>query len=510
MDRFSNLRIPIIIVVAALGWAFIADPLISRLAQELQPAYRDLFRSGNDFIVLLLVSLVLYRRISRQAREVRRTRDDYRRLFEEVPVPMFIFDSRDFRFLAVNSAATCQYGYSEEEFLQLKITDIRPPEELPAFLAAVGQVPGRYADAGRWLHRKKNGDTFYVRVFSHHTVFEGRPAKQTVLIDIDLKVRTERALAEKKAELENVLESITDAFYTVDSEWNFTYINKEYERVQGRDRAELLGKNVWELFPYGKERRYFKEYDRALREQVSVHFEEFNPFNKMWVSASAYPIKSGLAIYFRDITEDKAMREKIVRDAQNLRAIINNTRDLIWSVDRDFNIITGNGAFWERVERLTGKTPETISNADFEQEIMVPILESYRRAFKGEAFLIIRERDLDGHKRFEELSFNPIWDERSEVTGVNCFLRDITSQRKHVEQIEKQNDKLREIAWLQSHQMRLPVANILGLAELAGLDSSAKDELIPMFCLEAKRLDALIRQVTVLTQDLNEPGPAAG
>jgi PAS domain S-box-containing protein len=502
MERLTHLKIPVVITGAALCWAFIADPLISRLAEQLEPAHRDLFRSLNDFLVLLLVSFILYRRIGRQSREVRKTRDDYRRLFEEVPVPMFIFDSRNFRFLAVNTAATIQYGYSQPEFLQLKITDIRPQEEVPAFLAAVTQIPNRYADAGRWLHRKKNGETFYVRVFSHHTVFEGVPAKQTLVVDIDQKVRTERALAEKTAELENVLESMTDAFYTVDRDWNFTYINKEYERVQGRKRAELLGKNVWELFPYGREQRYFREYERALREQVSVHFEEFNTFNGMWVSASAYPIKSGLAIYFRDITEEKLMREKIVKDGQNLRAIINNTRDLIWSVDRDFNIITGNDAFWQRVERLTGKRPETISNADFEQEIMQAVLDSYRRAFEGEAFLIIRERELDGRKRFEELSFNPIVNQQQEVTGVNCFLRDITRQHEHVEQIEKQNDKLRGIAWIQSHKMRVPVANILGLAELYRLDDTVRDDVIPMFSLEAKLLDEMIREVTLMTQDV--------
>jgi len=506
MGRFSNLKIPVVIIAAALCWAFVADPLISYITRRLEPAHPDLFRSLNDVSVLLVVSLVLYRRISRQAREVRKTRDDYRRLFEDIPVPMFIFDSQNFRFLAVNTAAASHYGYSQEEFLQLKITDIRPREEVPAFLAAVSQVPGSYADAGRWLHRKKNGDTFYVRIFTHHTVFEGVPAKQTLVIDIDQKVRTERALAEKTAELENVLESMTDAFYTVDSNWNFTYINKEYERVQQRNRDELLGKNVWELFPYGKERCYFKEYDRALREQISVHFEEFNTFNGMWVSASAYPIKSGLAIYFRDITEEKSMREKIVQDGQNLRAIINNTRDLIWSVDREFNIITGNGAFWERVERLTGKRPEIITNADFGEEVMRPFLVNYSRAFKGEAFLVVRERELDGHKRFEELSFNPIFNEQQEVTGVNCFLRDITSQREHVEQIETQNDKLREIAWIQSHKMRVPVANILGLVELARSECSTKEELIPLFCQEAGRLDVLIREITLLTGDLEEPG----
>lgn len=495
MER-GKLHIPFIIFIGALGSAFIADPLISRLAHWLAPAHYDLFRGLTNLVILLLAGTVLYR-------IVRRTRDDYRRLFEEIPVPMFIFDSRDLRFLAVNTAATCQYGYSQEEFLNLKITDIRPQEEVPAFLAAVGKVPERYTDAGRWLHRKKNGDTFYVRVFSHHTVFRGVPVKQSVVIDIDLKVRTELALAEKSAELENVLESMTDAFYTVDRDWNFTYINKEYERVQQRNRADLLGKNVWELYPYGKEHCYFKAYERALREQVSVHFEEFNTFNGMWVSVSAYPIKSGLAIYFRDITEEKLMRETIARDGQNLRAIINNTRDLIWSVDRDFNIITGNEAFWERVKRLTGKTPETITNPDFGDEVMRPYLANYRRAFLGEAFLVIRERELDGHKRFEELSFNPILDEQQQATGVNCFLRDITAQREHLEQIEKQNDQLRKIAWIQSHKLRVPVANIMGLAELSGQDCSSPDEIIPLLRREAERLDTIIREITLLSDGLS-------
>lgn len=123
-------------------------------------------------------------------------------------------------------------------------------------------------------------------------------------------LRTEKALGAKTDELESLLEHMTDAYYTVDSNWNFTYINKAYERIQRRDRAQLLGKNIWELFPYGKERRYFKEYDYALREQVSVHFEEFNSFNGMWVSANAYPVNNGLAICFRDITQEKLRREK--------------------------------------------------------------------------------------------------------------------------------------------------------------------------------------------------------
>jgi len=149
-------------------------------------------------------------------------------------------------------------------------------------------------------------------VYANYCLIEANSDKKRYIpvIPENNSVRTEEALEAKTAELESLLEHMTDAYYTVDSNWNFTYINKAYEIIQRRDRAQLLGKNVWELFPYGKERRYFKEYDYALREQVSVHFEEFNTFNGMWVSASAYPVNNGLAIYFRDITQERLMRGK--------------------------------------------------------------------------------------------------------------------------------------------------------------------------------------------------------
>ena len=74
-----------------------------------------------------------------------------------------------------------------------------------------------------------------------------------------------------------------------------------------------------------------------------------------------------------------------------------------------------------------------------------------------------------------------------------------------MEQIEKQNDKFPDIAWIQSHKLRVPVANILGLTALARSKCSARDELIPMFSQEAGRLNALICEITELTQDLDEP-----
>jgi PAS domain S-box-containing protein len=430
---------------------------------------------------------------------------DYSRLFDGLPIPMYIYDKLTFRFLAINNAAIEQYGYTREEFLNLMITDIRPQEEVPGLLKFHEVIPENHLDAGSWLHRNKEGQTFYVRVYMNNTVFEGRPARQVLIVNIDEKIKAEMTMREKSAELENILDSITDGFYALNSRWEVTFINKAAEQALSCTKEEVTGKNLWDFFPRSREGQFYAEYKRAMTERISVHFEELYAPLGVWGSMNVYPTKDGIAVYFVDITEQKRIQEKIYNDGQNLLAIINNTHDLIWSVDKDFHIITGNQAFWDRVQQLTGKKEADVTNADFEQENMNLLLDSYNRAFKGEAFSVVRQREIDGRMRFEELSFNPIRDLHEDVIGVNCFLRDITEPQQYLQRIEKQNERLREIAWIQSHRVRAPVANILGLTHLINLEDSTDAEIISRLKKAAEELDKVILDITVLTDDLIDP-----
>jgi PAS domain S-box-containing protein len=457
------------------------------------------------FLFVLLVAAVLYSRIGKRRRSRKTGTGDYNRLFDELPIPMYIYDHQTFRFLAVNDAAIEQYGYTREEFLSLKVTDIRPPEEIPAFLKFHEALPQNRLDAGRWLHRNKEGRRFEVQVFTHDTRFEGRAARQALVFNLDEKNRAEMILREKSAELENMLDSITDGFYALNKNWEVTFINKAAEQALSCTREEVMGKNLWEFFPRSREGLFYAQYERAMTERVSVHFEELYAPLGVWGSMNVYPTKDGIAVYFVDITEQKKIQEKIYNDGQNLRAIINNTRDLIWSVDKQSNIITGNQAFWDRVKELTGKDEDGITNADFVQERVKVFFESYERAFQGEAFSVVRQRESGGRQVYEELSFNPIRDLRNEVIGVNCFLRDITERQEYLQKIENQNKRLREIAWIQSHLVRAPVASILGLVQLCDMDDSPNAEIIPMLKKSAEELDKVILDITALTDDLIEP-----
>ncbi|OOQ56577.1 PAS domain S-box protein [Mucilaginibacter pedocola] len=432
--------------------------------------------------------------------------EDYKRLFDGIPTPMYIYDDETFCFLAVNDAAVEQYGYTKEEFLQLKLTDIRPPEEIPALLEFHKDLPKKHMDAGCWLHINKAGQRFYVSVYIHYTIFEGKGARQVLVVNIDEKMRADQIVSEKSAEMENMLDSITDGFYALNNRWEVTFINKAAEVALCCKKEDIIGKNLWDYFPNSRDGRFYAEYERAMTERVSVHFEELYAPLGVWGSLNVYPTKNGIAVYFVDITERKKIQEQIYNDGQNLRAIINNTRDLIWSVDRLSNIITGNQAFWNRVKELTGKSESEVTKADFMQENLKIFFESYDRAFDGEAFSLVRQRESDDEEMYYEVSFNPIRDLNDKVIGVNCFLRDITEAQKYLIKIEEQNERLRQIAWIQSHRVRAPLASILGLAQLCQLDDSPNAEIIPMLKRSADELDKVIRDITILTDDVIETG----
>lgn len=131
--------------------------------------------------------------------------------------------------------------------------------------------------------------------------------------DITEKKQGEERLQQLAARLTNTLESITDAFITLDHTWRFTYINKEAERLLRSCRQDLLGKNVWDEFQELTGTVFEFEYRRALREHRTVEFEALYPPLGLWFEVHAYPSEEGLAIYFQDITERKQAEIDIQR-----------------------------------------------------------------------------------------------------------------------------------------------------------------------------------------------------
>lgn len=121
----------------------------------------------------------------------------------------------------------------------------------------------------------------------------------------------EQAEQQALAERAELLESITDAFYALDVDCRFTYLNQRALDHFGATREALLGRVIWDAFPVTQGTIFQQQYERALREQCSVAFEALSLLSNRWVEVRGYPTPQGLAVYFRDVTDRKLAEQQL-------------------------------------------------------------------------------------------------------------------------------------------------------------------------------------------------------
>jgi PAS domain S-box-containing protein len=234
-------------------------------------------------------------------------------------------------------------------------------------------------------------------------------------IDIHDRLVLEHEARELAARYETVLESMTDAVIAFDERWHITVVNAQAEKLLQRPRTELLGRNVWTEFPEARGSRFQQEYERCVRDQVVVRFEEpFAPLGMLF-EVTAYPAQGGgVTVYFRDVTEPRRVAEQL-RQAQRLESI----GQLTGGVAHDFNnlltVVMGNA------ELLDNLLPEGSTESELASTI-------YEAATRGAAMT----QRLLAFARKQALSPQPV-DLNRLVSDMDPLLRRALGEHIHVE-----------------------------------------------------------------------------
>jgi PAS domain S-box-containing protein len=143
----------------------------------------------------------------RLAAVVHQREEEYRLLFDRNPNPMWVFDEKTLKFLAVNDAGLRLYGYTRAEFLRLSLRDIRPREDVPRLLDALGtQRQSRAAHAGTWRHCKKDGTLFDAEVTVSSLRFQAQAARLAMVNDITEQRHSEMLLRQSEERLRLALQ----------------------------------------------------------------------------------------------------------------------------------------------------------------------------------------------------------------------------------------------------------------------------------------------------------------
>ena len=301
--------------------------------------------------------------------------------------------------------------------------------------------------------------------------------------DATLNIEIEKEVKEASERLNSFIESIADAFFIINNEWKFIKVNDAFEKITGKNRYEVLGSVIWDVFPEIIATEFERASRNAMKDRTGIQFTEYvKPLDK-WLSTIIYPANEGLTFFVKDITQETHAREEIMWTKNNLEALINNTQDLTWSIDRNGRYVYMNSAYRKRIAYTEGVELKEGDNAyahsGHTEQVNEEWRSYYQRAFMGERYVTMHESPdpKTNELTFFEVSFNPIYKaSKNEIIGVGCFARDITERLKTEEALIEQNERLKNIASLSSHELRRPVASMMGLLNILDKENFSNPE----------------------------------
>ena len=172
----------------------------------------------------------------------------FRYLFDQNPTPMWVYELGSLAFLEVNQAAIQNYGYSRAEFLGMRITDIRPSEDVPKLLDLTANRPPGLRYVGTWRHRLKSGVQIDVDISSATIEFGGRPAVLVVARDITQQMQIEAKLREIETRFLALIQNAPFVTYVKDTEGHYVFYNRESERVFHLGTRHYYGKTIRDVY----------------------------------------------------------------------------------------------------------------------------------------------------------------------------------------------------------------------------------------------------------------------
>ncbi|MDQ6902673.1 MAG: PAS domain-containing protein, partial [Bacteroidota bacterium] len=209
----------------------------------------------------------------------------------------------------------------------------------------------------------QKGNLKWVRTIGEAEMVNGKCIKvYGSFQDIDDKKKAELQVMQLYEEKNTILESIGDGFFTVDKNWMVTYWNQKAERMLLISKGEVLGKQLWEVFPESIDSPSYKNYFKAIDTKKVVHFEDYHSSVAKWYEISAYPSNNGLSVYFKDISDRKKAEEAIRLSTELYTMVSKATNDSVWDWDLQKNIVSRPGNTLESLFGYGFIPPEEVDN----------------------------------------------------------------------------------------------------------------------------------------------------
>jgi PAS domain S-box-containing protein len=319
-----------------------------------------------------------------------------------------------------------------------------------------------------------------------------------VFRDVTERRRAAAALRRQEQRALNILESVTDAFFALNREWEFTYINRQAEQVLGRERCDLLGKAIWEAYPGLPGSEFEQAYRKAMEDGVASSMTAYYPDHDRWYEVRPYPSPEGIAVYFRNVTERMAAERAIHESEERYRRAAAEASQAA-EANAKFRAFFEQGTNFAGLLSLDGTVVEAnrlcLDACGFSRDEVIgkpfwecgwwnrspALVEMIRTAslqaaggqlFRAETAYFV----ANGAERVVDLILAPVMDNAGRVLFVAASGVDVTDRQQMEDALRESDRKKDDFIALLAHELRNPLApvrNGLQVMRLAGGDANA-------------------------------------
>jgi PAS domain S-box-containing protein len=354
----NNLRtmLPVAIVVpVALGLLRLLGLRAGLFSEEFSVAVLVLS------IIIVLIVLIWYQSRLLNNRERKRIAAENTMWESETRLRLFVNSVKDYvifmvdpngYIISASEGVESITGYSSAEIQGRHISIFYQADEIlagdPGTNLRMAAATGRFEKEG-WSTRK-DGSLFwanvvYAPVFDHQHQLKGfakvtRNITEKKMAEQQLRkfnAELESKVNEKTAEIREVFERVTDNFVALDRDYRFTYVNKKAEEFHQIPSSEMIGKNIFEIFPETKGSLIQQSLLEAMRKQERIYIEGQDSHSGKWLAINIFPSPNGSSIFFRDITTNKLAQQALKEREEKYKTLFDEAADgiLVFSGDED-------------------------------------------------------------------------------------------------------------------------------------------------------------------------------
>ena len=374
---------------------------------------------------------------------LRLSEEKFATAFRASPHAMTITSLRDGRFIDINASFERQSGYSRDEVLGKTVVEVGIWADSADFASIMADTLKRAKVAGRQVRlRTKSGRTVYALYSVEVIDIDGEPCALAAGEDITDRLQIERALRESEAKFRLVADTVSAAIWLMQDD-RFVYFNKEFEKIAGYSREEIISMSPWELVhPDFREEAYSRTRARLRGEPISSRYQFAilsKSGEKRWLDFSAalteFNGKPAILASAFDITAAKRAEQDLKEHAMYMDALISNTPLGIVIKDEHQRVRFCNAAFEQMFQYKQGEIQgQSLDDIIAPHDLDEAILLSSAVQDGGVVHTTARRRRKDGTLLDVELYGVKVISDDSFI-GAFAIYQDITERKRSEEKL---------------------------------------------------------------------------